>query len=350
MSITSSNLHKSSEAEDSTLPNHETDEVPSNKSQRNTNDPLAVVSDSPAPDDDSTNESSVCSTPFLPLKKLDGAELGSRPKTVKSILKSKSMFKAKTLKGITLNKPSSAPATGNKSSSTSKTNSTPAGKLENVNVEDDPLLLKPFIKSPNMYQEYQAKFWYSAKALENSKVSFSILTGGIYGEVELNTFRNAIGAHYLPHSSEYVAPPSIDVVRKWISTIGYGEEVSTKGTLRKSLLPPRRSQMHNNIMAAGSRDRPPMLAPGRYPQWRSRFLRYVNTRPNCEALRKCILSGPYKPTTILVQAFEATDDSPAVPEHTTVETPTNISPENKAHFLAEKEAIHLILTGIGDDI
>nr|GEX17016.1 retrovirus-related Pol polyprotein from transposon TNT 1-94 [Tanacetum cinerariifolium] len=34
------------------------------------------------------------------------------------------------------------------------------------------------------------------------------------------------------------------------------------------------SQMHNNIMAAGSRDRPPMLAPGRYPQWRSRFLRY----------------------------------------------------------------------------
>nr|GEZ56547.1 hypothetical protein [Tanacetum cinerariifolium] len=68
-----------------------------------------------------------------------------------------------------------------------------------------------------------------------------------------------------------------------------------------------------------SRDRPSMLAPGRYPQWRSRFLRYVDTRPN-------------------------------VPEHTTVETPTNMSPENKAHFLAEKEAIHLILTGIGDDI
>nr|GFA24239.1 hypothetical protein [Tanacetum cinerariifolium] len=27
-----------------------------------------------------------------------------------------------------------------------------------------------------------------------------------------------------------------------------------------------------------------------------------------------------------------------------------MSPENKAHFLAEKEVIHLILTGIGDDI
>nr|GEW25294.1 hypothetical protein [Tanacetum cinerariifolium] len=109
------------------------------------------------------------------------------------------------------------------------------------------------------------------------------------------------------------------------------------------------SQMHNNIMAAGSRDHPPMLATGRYPQWRSRFLRYIDTRPNGEALRKCILSGLYKPTTVLVQAVEATNDSPAVPEHTTVETPMNMSPENKAHFLAEKEAIHLILTGIGDE-
>nr|GEW66450.1 retrovirus-related Pol polyprotein from transposon TNT 1-94 [Tanacetum cinerariifolium] len=45
-----------------------------------------------------------------------------------------------------------------------------------------------------------------------------------------------------------------------------------------------------------------------------------------------------------------TDDSPAIPEHTTVETPMNMSPANKAHFEAEKEAIHLILTGIGYEI
>nr|GEY89249.1 glutamic acid-rich protein-like [Tanacetum cinerariifolium] len=48
--------------------------------------------------------------------------------------------------------------------------------------------------------------------------------------------------------------------------------------------------------------------------------------------------------------FNATDDSLAVLEHTTVETPMNMSPENKDHFLAEKEAIHLILSGIGDEI
>ncbi|GJT63212.1 hypothetical protein Tco_1006745 [Tanacetum coccineum] len=63
------------------------------------------------------------------------------------------------------------------------------------------------------------------------------------------------------------------------------------------------SQMHNNIMAAGSRDRPPMLATGRYAQW-----------------------------SLFLEDF------------------LNISSENKAHYDAEKEAIHLLLTGIGDEI
>ncbi|GKE11682.1 hypothetical protein Tco_1415233 [Tanacetum coccineum] len=96
-------------------------------------------------------------------------------------------------------------------------------------------LRKPFTRSPNMYKEYLAEFWYSAKALKNSKVSFSTPTGGIYGEVGVNTFRNAIGAHYLPHSSEYVAPSSIDIVRPWFEIIKYGELVPA---LKKSLLPP----------------------------------------------------------------------------------------------------------------
>ncbi|GJS60426.1 hypothetical protein Tco_0655210 [Tanacetum coccineum] len=72
---------------------------------------------------------------------------------------------------------------------------------------------KPFTRSPNMYKEYLAEFWYSAKTLENSKVFFSTPTGGIYGKVGVNTFWKSIGAHYLPHSSEYVAPPFIDIVR-----------------------------------------------------------------------------------------------------------------------------------------
>ncbi|GJT33288.1 retrovirus-related pol polyprotein from transposon TNT 1-94 [Tanacetum coccineum] len=108
--------------------------------------------------------------------------------------------------------------------------------------------------------------------------------------------------------------------------------------------------MHNNIMAAGSRDRPPMLATGRYAQWRSQFLRYIDTRPNGDALRKCILEGPYTLTTVVVPVVPTIENSPAVPEQTTVETVMNMTPENRAHFESEKEAIHLTLTVIGDEI
>nr|GFB06314.1 hypothetical protein [Tanacetum cinerariifolium] len=73
----------------------------------------------------------------------------------------------------------------------------------------------------------------------------------------------------------------------------------------------------------GSKDRPPMLAAGRCTQWRSWFLRYIDTRPNGDAVRKCILE---------------------------VETLQTMSPENKAHYESEKEAIHLILTGFRDEI
>nr|GFA11069.1 hypothetical protein [Tanacetum cinerariifolium] len=46
---------------------------------------------------------------------------------------------------------------------------------------------------------------------------------------------------------------------------------------------------------------------------------------------------PYKPTTVLVQAVAATDDSPAIPKHTIVETPMNMSPVNKAHLKQKKK-------------
>ncbi|GJU95423.1 hypothetical protein Tco_1320179 [Tanacetum coccineum] len=108
--------------------------------------------------------------------------------------------------------------------------------------------------------------------------------------------------------------------------------------------------MHNNIMAAGSRDRPPIHAMGRYAQWQSHFLRYIDTRPNGDALRKCILKGPYTPSTVIIPAVFAIDDSPEVLEQTTVETFLNMSPENKAHYESEKEAIHLLLTRIDDEI
>ncbi|GJX22144.1 hypothetical protein Tco_0226589 [Tanacetum coccineum] len=54
-------------------------------------------------------------------------------------------------------------------------------------------------------------------------------------------------------------------------------------------------------------------------------VRYVDTKPNGASLNKCILQGPYVLSNIIL-------------------------PEYKAHYDVETEAIHLILTGIRDDI
>ncbi|GJV97514.1 retrovirus-related pol polyprotein from transposon TNT 1-94 [Tanacetum coccineum] len=105
-----------SEAEGFTLPNHDTGRILPAKSQRNTTNPPIAVTDSSATDYDSVDESSVCSTPLPPLKKLDGAEPVSGPKTNKSILR------------------------GNKSPPALKVNSTLAGKLKSVKIKDDPPL------------------------------------------------------------------------------------------------------------------------------------------------------------------------------------------------------------------
>ncbi|GJY39132.1 hypothetical protein Tco_0425496 [Tanacetum coccineum] len=109
-------------------------------SHKETIDPLVAVTNSSATDYDSADVSSVCSTPLPPLKKLDGAEPVSRPKTIKSFLRSKSTFKAETLKGVIINEPSSAPAKGNKISPALKVNLAPVGKLKSVKIKDDPPL------------------------------------------------------------------------------------------------------------------------------------------------------------------------------------------------------------------
>ncbi|GJX67148.1 hypothetical protein Tco_0302875 [Tanacetum coccineum] len=89
---------------------------------------------------------------------------------------------------------------------------------------------------------------------------------------------------------------------------------------------------------------------GRYSQWRSRFLRYLDTKSNGEYLRKCIFEGPYTPTSVLIAAVEAAENILPVAAHEEAETIHNMTTENKLYFQAEKEAIFLILTGIGDEI
>ncbi|GJW18167.1 hypothetical protein Tco_0025603 [Tanacetum coccineum] len=131
-----------SKAKGFNLPNHDTGIIVSSKLNVEITDPSAtlIVTDSSVTIYDSAEESSlVCSIPLPPLEKLADVEPASGSKTIKSILKFNSTFKAETLKGVTINEPTnlSAPTKGNKNVSASKKNSAPAGKLKNVKTEDD---------------------------------------------------------------------------------------------------------------------------------------------------------------------------------------------------------------------
>ncbi|GJW69908.1 hypothetical protein Tco_0126825 [Tanacetum coccineum] len=90
--------------------------------------------------------------------------------------------------------------------------------------------------------------------------------------------------------------------------------------------PTNNSQMHNDIMAVGSKDHPPMLAPGRYAQ--------------------C----PYVMTEVTILAKPVTATEQVLPEHNVPETYGNTTAKKCAYIDVKDEAIHMILSGIRDEI
>ncbi|GKA70233.1 retrovirus-related pol polyprotein from transposon TNT 1-94 [Tanacetum coccineum] len=93
------------------------------------------------------------------------------------------------------------------------------------------LAMKAFTSALTQYVEYLVEFWYTAIALENSRIWVSTPTRGDRGEIGVTTFRNDIGAYY---SNEYVDSPSLAIVKPWFAEIGYNGDIGVKGTLKKN--------------------------------------------------------------------------------------------------------------------
>nr|GEV02373.1 hypothetical protein [Tanacetum cinerariifolium] len=107
--------------------------------------------------------------------------------------------------------------------------------------------------------------------------------------------------------------------------------------------------LHNAIMEADSKDRPSMLAPGNYIQWKYRIKRYIDTKPNHELIHYCLTNPPYE----LGWKEKLVLDSEGNPTTTTekvFETYKNVTQDIKDQLNAEAEAVQIILTGIDNDI
>ncbi|GKE08525.1 hypothetical protein Tco_1412076 [Tanacetum coccineum] len=107
--------------------------------------------------------------------------------------------------------------------------------------------------------------------------------------------------------------------------------------------PSNNSQMYNDIMTAGSKERPPMLALGHYAQLSSRFMRYVDKKANKNELWHSIEKGPYIITEIVTKVVPVVGDELGQPCKVQEETYANTNLENQKLIDPEAEAIHIIL-------
>nr|GEW13754.1 hypothetical protein [Tanacetum cinerariifolium] len=102
-------------------------------------------------------------------------------------------------------------------------------------------------------------------------------------------------------------------------------------------------------MEAGSKDHPPMLAPGNYVQWKSRIKRYIDTKPNHELIHYCLENPPYelgsKDKRVLNSDGNLTTTTKRV-----FETYKNVTQDIRDQLNAKAEAVQIILTGIDNDI
>ncbi|GJR84303.1 retrovirus-related pol polyprotein from transposon TNT 1-94 [Tanacetum coccineum] len=107
--------------------------------------------------------------------------------------------------------------------------------------------------------------------------------------------------------------------------------------------------LHNAIMEAGSKDRPPMLAPGNYVQWKSRIKRYIDTKPNSELIHYCLQNPPYTYQWAEKTVPVAEGSSETTTERY-MENYKNVSQDIQDQLNVEAEAVQIILTGIDNDI
>nr|GEV74171.1 hypothetical protein [Tanacetum cinerariifolium] len=107
--------------------------------------------------------------------------------------------------------------------------------------------------------------------------------------------------------------------------------------------------LHNAIMEAKSKDRPSMLAPGNYVQWKSRIKRYIDTKPNHELIHHYLKNHPYK-FTWAHKEIPISEGSPVTRTESHMETYKTVSQDIRDQLNAEAKAVQIILTGIDNNI
>nr|GFB19804.1 hypothetical protein [Tanacetum cinerariifolium] len=103
-----------------------------------------------------------------------------------------------------------------------------------------------------------------------------------------------------------------------------------------------------DIYAAGSESRSPMLNKENYAPWSSRLLRYANSRPNIKLIHNSILNGPYV-RRMIPEPGDANRDV-NVTETFHEQTDDELSEKELKQIETDDQAIQTILLGHPEDI
>ncbi|GKE08592.1 retrovirus-related pol polyprotein from transposon TNT 1-94 [Tanacetum coccineum] len=103
-----------------------------------------------------------------------------------------------------------------------------------------------------------------------------------------------------------------------------------------------------DIYAAGSENRPPMLNKDNYVPWSSRLLRYAKSKPNGKLIYNSIMNGPY----VRRMIPEPGDPDREVPVAETFheQTDDELTEKEVKQMEADDQAIQIILMGLPEDI
>nr|GEZ14516.1 hypothetical protein [Tanacetum cinerariifolium] len=103
-----------------------------------------------------------------------------------------------------------------------------------------------------------------------------------------------------------------------------------------------------DIYAAGSESRPPMLNKDNYVPWSSHLLRYAKSRPNGKLIHNSIINGPY----VRRMIHEPGDTNHGVPVNETfhAQTDDELTQKELKQIKADDQAIQTILLGLLEDI
>nr|GEY71455.1 Gag-Pol polyprotein [Tanacetum cinerariifolium] len=105
---------------------------------------------------------------------------------------------------------------------------------------------------------------------------------------------------YIRHTQEEAATlrEIVESERLLMQTLGSGISiplaVGTLSTSSGNLYYQWELSPSSGNALSGCKDRPPMLEPGNYVQWKSRIKRYIDTKPNHELIHYCLMNPPYK--------------------------------------------------------